>query len=110
MTADRVEEARERKLRELAFVAIRDGEAWHDRRLPEMGRALNETLDRVAALETALRGREDLLREWMTYTGLRARAFANYHADLAEYESGRDLIRRTDAALAGAAEEPEGKA
>ncbi len=28
----------------LAFVAVRDGEAWNDRRLPEVGRALAQAL------------------------------------------------------------------
>lgn len=37
--------------RKLADFAIRDGESWNDRRLPEMGRALTAALDRLAAAE-----------------------------------------------------------
>ena len=43
--------------RTLALAAIRDGENWNDRRLPEMGRALNAALDEIDAL--LARGRGD---------------------------------------------------
>lgn len=41
-------------MRMLASVAIRDGEAWRDRRLPEMGRALDEALDHIDRLREVL--------------------------------------------------------
>ena len=44
----------ERKRQELSHVAIRDGEAWNDRRLPEMGRALQSAHDEVVALRNVL--------------------------------------------------------
>jgi hypothetical protein len=40
--------------RDIARFAIRDGEAWHDRRLPEVGRALDAALDEVERLTEAL--------------------------------------------------------
>lgn len=41
--------------RHVADVAIRDGERWRDRRLPECGRVINELADRLDAAEKALR-------------------------------------------------------
>ncbi len=41
--------------RDIARFAIRDGEAWNDRRLPEVGRALDEALDECVRLRRALR-------------------------------------------------------
>jgi len=46
--------------RQLADVAIRDGENWNDRRLPEIGRVLHTALDR---LEAAERDANEIARE-----------------------------------------------
>lgn len=52
-------------------------------------RALRDEIDR----------RNELLKEWGQYTGLRARAFSpDIDQDDGEYASGRDLIQRTDLA------------
>lgn len=91
----------DRDPRTLAFAAIRDGEAWNDRRLPEMGRALNDALDRVSTLETALRDRETLLRavltnlhhvdpEWKLPPGQRVMLAAMIRAALAGREGSND--------------------
>lgn len=51
---ERIAEASGRKNNDtaeiLADVAIRDGEAWNDRRLPEMGRALRQALREIDSL------------------------------------------------------------
>jgi hypothetical protein len=40
----------------LAMVAVRDGEAWNDRRLPEVGRALTQALAEIDALAARVDG------------------------------------------------------
>lgn len=65
-------------LRTLAKVAIRDGENWRDRRLPEMGRALNEVLDEL-----------DLIRRFMSW-----RTFDGQETELEVYERERESLKQ----------------
>lgn len=56
----------------------------------------------MAGLVADLQDARALLQEWLGYTGLRARAFdADLNPDDDEYASGRSLVTRTDAVLAG---------
>lgn len=55
--------------RVLADVAIRDGENWNDRRLPQMGRALNAALDEIDLLLAEVERLRGYCREWSALKG-----------------------------------------
>lgn len=62
----------------------------------------SDLIDAFHAAEDRVEAAERLLSEWLTYTGLRHRAFnaAGLAADASEYVSGRSLVTRTDGWLA----------
>ena len=57
--------------------------------------------DDLAAAVSRERALRELLAEWVQYTGLRQRV-RDRDEETGEYESGADLLERTDAALAAA--------
>jgi hypothetical protein len=74
-------------LRQLADVAIRDGESWNDRRLPEIGRALHDVLARLAETE------EERVELWSAYTS----ALRDLDAAEVDRDRYRDALERIKA-------------
>ena len=94
--------------RTLAFVAIRDGEAWNDRRLPEMGRALSAALDIIEEQEAEnqrlrrerdreharFMGRHDAAVDWQLRAEAAEARCARLEAALRDFVDCADWYRR----------------
>jgi hypothetical protein len=81
--------------RDLASVAIRDGEAWRDRRLPEMGHLANRLAAALEGLRDDLAAAENVIEAARQIPAVRFGTDDGYHArirlkqELAAWDSRR---------------------